>query len=173
MPTERFSRLMDAGLPPILIAALAGWMWTESRNYPAAPAPPLPPLGVVLASTADDDGSEPATTSALPTSRQAEPEATASLQRLSISRQSFRRGGLGAKALMTFTIRNRNDYAVKDFELLCAFRGRDGRVVTERRRTIPETIAPKSRKAFPKIHVGHVSITAAKAKCRLLAAARV
>ncbi len=171
MLTERFRRLMDAGLPPILIAALAVWMWTESRNYPATPTPPQ--LGVVLASTVDDDGSEPDTTSALPTSREAEPEATASLQRLSIARQSLRRGGLGAKALMTFTIRNRNDYAVKDLELLCAFRGRDGRVVTERRRTITDTIAPKSRKAFPRIHVGHVSITAARAKCRLLAAVRV
>jgi hypothetical protein len=171
MPTERFRRLMDAGLPPILIAALAGWMWAESRNYPAAPASLQ--FGVVLASTVDDDGGDPDSTSALPTDRQAAPEATASLQRLSISRQSLRRGGLGAKALMTFTIRNRNDYAVKDVELLCAFRGRDGRVVTERRRTITDTIAPKSRKAFPKIHVGHVSVTAAKAKCQLLAAARV
>lgn len=173
MAIERLRRLTDAGLPPLLIAALAGWMWVESRNYPAAPSPPAPPLGVVLASTADDDGSEPDTTSALPTSRPAAPVATESLQRLSIARQSFRRGGLGAKALMTFTIRNRNDYAVKDLELLCAFRGRDGRVVTERRRTIADTVEPKSRKAFPKIHVGHVSITAARAKCRLLAAVRV
>jgi hypothetical protein len=173
MPTERLRRLMNAALPPILMAALAAWMWTESRNYPAAPAPPMPQPGVVLASTADDDGSEPPTTSALPTGGRAAPEATESLQRLSITRQSLRRGGLGAKALMTFTIRNRNDYAVKDLELLCAFRGRDGRVVTERRRTITDTIAPKSRKAFPKMHVGHVSVTAAKAKCQLLAAARV
>jgi hypothetical protein len=173
MATERIRRLMSAGLPPILIAALVGWMWVESGNYPTAPAPPAPQLGAALASAADDDGSDADSTSALPSGREAAPMAAESLQRLSIARQSFRRGGLGAKALMTFTIRNRNDYAVKDLELLCAFRGRDGRIVTERRRIIPDTVAPNSRKAFPMTHIGHVGVTAAKAKCRLLAAVRV
>ena len=169
MATEQLRKLTSAWAPPILIAALAGWMWVESLNDPSAPAP----LDAALARAADDDLSDSETTSALPTNREAAPENAESLQRLSIARQSFRRGGLGAKALMTFTIRNRNDYAVKDLELLCAFRGRDGRVLTERRRTIPDTVEPKSRKAFPRIHVGHVSIMAAKAKCRLLAAVRV
>jgi hypothetical protein len=170
MATEQLRRLTSAWAPPILIAALAGGMWVESLNYPAAPAPTL---DAALARAADDDGSVSETTSALPTTREAASEGTESLQRLSIARQSFRRGGLGAKALMTFTIRNRNDYAVKDIEVLCAFRGRDGRVVTERRRIISDTVAANSRKAFPMIHIGHVSITAAKAKCRLLAAVRV
>jgi hypothetical protein len=33
---------------------------------------------------------------------------------LKISSQSWRRGGPGSKALITFTLRNNNDYAVKD-----------------------------------------------------------
>ena len=39
---------------------------------------------------------------------------------LRISSQSWRRGGLGSKALVTFKLRNGNDYAVKDVEIACA-----------------------------------------------------
>ena len=38
---------------------------------------------------------------------------------LKIISQSWRRGGLGSKALVTFTLRNANDYAVKDIEIAC------------------------------------------------------
>jgi hypothetical protein len=96
----------------------------------------------------------------------------AELNRLSLSRQSFRRGGLGSRALMTFTVRNANDYPVKDLEIACAFRSRDGRYVTERRRVIAETVSTKSRKAFPMTHMGFVNIKAEKAKCALVTASR-
>jgi len=42
------------------------------------------------------------------------PEETAAVDGLKISSQYWRRGGLGSKALVTFTLRNSNDYAVKD-----------------------------------------------------------
>ena len=101
------------------------------------------------------------------------PEAAAEpLGRLHISRQSFKRGGLGSKALVTFTLRNDNDYAVKDPEILCGFRSTDGRYSTERRRIINDTVNMKSRKTFPLTLIGYVNIKASKAKCSLLAASR-
>ena len=92
---------------------------------------------------------------------------------LSISSQSWRWGGLGSKALVTLTLRNNNDYAVKDIELLCAFVRRDGSHLTDRRRVIPDTVNMKSRRTFAHMLVGFVNINARRAKCAPVAANRV
>lgn len=97
----------------------------------------------------------------------------AELSRVRLSRQSFRRGGLGSQALMTFTVRNTNEYAVKDLEILCAFRSRDGRYTTERRRILDDTVGMKSRKAFPMTLMGFVNIKATNARCAVVTASRV
>lgn len=96
----------------------------------------------------------------------------ASLQGLRISSQTWRRGGLGSKALVTFTLRNDNDYAVKDVEISCAFNRRDGSHLTDRRRVLPETVDMKSRKTFAQVHIGFVNINASQAKCSAVAARR-
>jgi hypothetical protein len=101
------------------------------------------------------------------------PEESAPLNGLKISSQSWRRGGLGSKALVTFTLRNDNDYAVGDIGLLCAFTRADGSPVTERRQTIHDTVKMKSRKTFARLHVGFINVNASRAKCTLLSASRV
>ena len=95
------------------------------------------------------------------------------LDGLKISSQSWRRGGLGSKALVTFTLRNGNDYAVKDIEIACAFLRRDGSHLTDRRRVIHDTVSMKSRKSFARLHVGFVNVNADKAKCALVAASHI
>ena len=92
---------------------------------------------------------------------------------LRISSQSWRRGGLGSKALMTFTVRNGNDYAVKDVEIACAFARRDGSHLTDRRRVLPDTVNMKSRKRYAGMLVGFVNVNANKAKCSLVTASRI
>ena len=92
---------------------------------------------------------------------------------LKISSQSWRRGGFGSRALVTLTLRNDNDYAIGDIGLLCSFSRPDGSGVTERRPVIHDTVGPKSRKTFVRIHAGFVNITANRAKCSLLSASRV
>jgi hypothetical protein len=101
------------------------------------------------------------------------PEEAAPVNGLKISSQSWRRGGLGSKALVTFTLRNDNDYAVGDIGLLCAFTRPDGSPVTERRQTIHDTVKMKSRKTFARMHVGFINVNASRAKCTLLSASRV
>jgi len=98
---------------------------------------------------------------------------TAPLDGLKISSQSWRRGGLGSKALVTLTLRNGNDYAVKDIEISCAFARRDGSHLTDRTRLIHDSVNMKSRKTFARMHVGFVNINADKAKCALVAASRI
>jgi hypothetical protein len=93
---------------------------------------------------------------------------------LKISSQSWRRGGLGSKALITFTLRNDNTYAVKDIEIACAFSRRDGSHLTDRKRVIPDAVvSTKSRKTFAQVHIGFVNVYANKAKCAPVAANRV
>ena len=91
---------------------------------------------------------------------------------LKIASQSWRRGGLGSKALVTFTLRNANDFAVKDIEISCSFTRRDGSHLTERRRTISDVVNMKSRKTFARMHVGFVNVNADQAKCSLVTASR-
>ncbi len=103
---------------------------------------------------------------------EAQVPATAELGRLRISSQTWRRGGLGSKALVTFTLRNDNDYAVRDVEIVCAFMRRDGSHLTDRSRVLADPVAMKSRKTFAHISVGFVNVNAEQAKCSLVAARR-
>lgn len=96
----------------------------------------------------------------------------AGLDRLKISSQTWRRGGLGSKALVTFTLRNDNDYAVKDVEIICAFARRDGSHLTDRSRLLADTVGMKSRKTFARVPVGFVNVNADQAKCSLVTAQR-
>ena len=80
---------------------------------------------------------------------------------------------MGSKALITFTLRNANDYAVKDIEISCAFARRDGSHLTDRSRLIPDTVNMKSRKTFARLHVGFVNVNASGAKCALVTATRI
>lgn len=92
---------------------------------------------------------------------------------LKIASQSWRRGGLGSKALVTFTLRNANDYAVKDIEIACAFKRRDGSHLTDRSRIIRDTVNMKSRKQYAGMLVGFVNVNANKARCTPVTASRI
>jgi hypothetical protein len=92
---------------------------------------------------------------------------------LKISSQSWRRGGYGSNALITFTLRNGNDYAVRDIEISCAFARRDGSHLTDRTRTIHDTLGMKSRRKFARMHIGFVNVNADRAKCSLVTASRI
>jgi hypothetical protein len=107
---------------------------------------------------------------AVPPMAQASP--AADLEHLKISSQTWRRGGLGSKALVTLTLRNDNDYAVRDLEIACAFARRDGTHLTDRSRVLSDTVNMKSRKTFPLVAVGVINVNADQAKCSLIAARR-
>lgn len=106
----------------------------------------------------------------------APPETTAPsgspLDGLRIVSQSWRRGGLGSKALVTFTLRNANSFAVKDVEIACSFTRRDGRHLTDRRRIIADTVNMKSRKRYAGMMVGFVNVNANRARCSPVTASR-
>ena len=166
-----------AGLAAIVIAGSSAWvMWpTLSDAFEDKPVS----INSVVVQPADETAT-PALAVAPASPDAAQPPATAAetpaaspLDGLKISSQSWRRGGLGSKALITFTLRNANDYAVKDIEIACAFTRRDGSHLTDRKRVIGEAVGMNSRKTFTRVHVGFVNVNADKAKCALVAASRV
>ncbi len=176
-------------LPVVTIAGLTAWMVlsgassANSQSVSQSVSTPAPviaatektsPLDVAPPPTQDlatpPQATPPADQAAAPA---ASPPVEASpLDGLKISSQSWRRGGLGSKALVTFTLRNNNDYAVKDIEIACAFNRRDGSHLTDRTRLIPDTVNMKSRRTFARMHVGFVNINASQAKCSPVAASR-
>lgn len=179
-------------LPAIAMAGCAAWMllpWPSDAESPSGAASPavfrlaqdasgpndaVKPTNATLASPAPSAASTDTSPPAAP--EIAAPETTApakpAVEGLRISSQSWRRGGLGSKALMTFTLRNGNDYAVKDIEIACAFARRDGSHLTDRKRIIPDTVNMKSQKRYSGMLVGFVNVYANQAKCSLVTASR-
>jgi hypothetical protein len=163
-------------LPIVVILAAAAWMLLFDHARKQAIIRP-----VHLATTASatqvrqpvtvglsrEPSFDPATAEAIT------PEQPAPVDGLKISSQSWRRGGLGSNAFVTFTLRNTNDYAVRDIEISCAFDRPDGSHLTDRTRLIRDTVNMKSRKTFARMHVGFVNVNASKAKCSLLAASHI
>ncbi len=162
-PEQKAARTSRSGFVWLTAALMIGFgAWTylseDASNNPE-------PLQLAAAAAP-----EPASTGAKP-----DPELTTAIppiDGLKISSQSWRRGGLGSKALVTFTLRNGNDYAVKDIEITCAFNRMDGSHLTDRKRVIHDTVNMKSRKTFARMHVGFVNVNANKAKCSLVTASR-
>ena len=188
------SRVRLAALPAIAIAGCSIWMLlpqasdAESRSA----APPSEVARVTQNTSGTDaaiqatltglvpsevpDNADPASVAAQPPDI-APPEtvapATSPIDGLKIASQSWRRGGLGSRAMVTFTLRNANDYAVKDIEIACAFKRRDGSHLTDRRRIIHDTVNMKSRKQYAGMLVGFVNVNANRAKCTLVTASRI
>ena len=171
-------------LPISLIVALAAWVllssYSGTADESAANAANTEPAHLTT-TAATEPGQPPAADTALDsfaaiaTGEEAPtPEQAATpLDGLKIASQSWRRGGLGSIALVTFTLQNANAYAVKDIQISCAFNRRDGSHLTDRARVIHDTVNMKSRKTFARVHVGFVNVTADKAKCALVAASPV
>jgi hypothetical protein len=173
-------------LPAALIIGLGAWMLLPGSSSKTAKSEPVrlaaaaaPQPAPSPATNIPQEGFPPnpviapvETTATLPLEAIAPVEA-APVDGLKISSQSWRRGGLGSKALLTFTLRNDNDYAVTDIEIFCAFARRDGSHLTDRKRTIHDTLNMKSRKTFARLQVGFVNVNADRAKCSLVTANRV
>ena len=164
------------GALAVLIAGLGAWVLLSGYGSNTAESEPVRLATAAVIEPAQPPIPENAKEAALPhpaVPAEAAPLEAAPVDGLKISSQSWRRGGLGSKALVTLTLRNGNDYAVKDIEIFCAFTRRDGSHLTDRRRMIHETVNMKSRKTFARMHVGFVNINANQAKCSLVTASRI
>ncbi|WP_291860916.1 hypothetical protein [Bradyrhizobium sp.] len=166
------------GLLAVLLAGLGAWVLLSGAGNSTAESEPERLATAALTEPVQPPTPQNAQEAALPNPAPAAlPQGVAAdvapVNGLKISSQSWRRGGLGSKALVTLTLRNGNDYAVKDIEILCSFTRRDGSHLTDRRRMIHETVNMKSRKTFTRMHVGFVNVNAHQARCSLVTASRI
>ncbi|MDP1881714.1 MAG: hypothetical protein Q8K88_02415 [Bradyrhizobium sp.] len=175
-PAKTFTSRL-AALLAVLIAGVGAWLLLSGHGSSTAEREPVRLAAAAITEPLQLPIPEGSEQESLPNPEAAAPEAAAPeaapVNGLKISSQSWRRGGLGSKALVTLTLRNGNDYAVKDIEIFCSFTRRDGSHLTDRRRVIHETVNMKSRKTFARMHVGFVNVNASQAKCSLVAASRV
>jgi len=163
-------------LLPVVVVAALGWTLGSPQSTKGQSAKDVAPAAAAAQETAPANAAAAALAGteanpAAPVKAAAAAEAPP-VNGLKISSQSWRRGGLGSKALMTFTLRNDNDYAVKDIEIVCAFSRTDGSHLTDRKRVLPELVNMKSRRTFERLHIGFVNLYANKAKCTPIAASR-
>jgi hypothetical protein len=153
----------------VMVGCLAWTMLPHSSDAVPAPSPAVPAQSTSWLNPA----TTPTETTLVTPVQEIVPPDAASADGLKISSQSWRRGGLGSNALVTFTLRNSNDYAVRDIEISCAFTRRDGSHLTDRSRTIHDTVNMKSRKTFARMHIGFVNVYADRAKCSPVTASRI
>jgi hypothetical protein len=171
-----FSKPAWVWLPATLVVGLAGWMLLPGYAGNLIASQPVPPAAAAATEPAQPAATNDSTASlsnAAAPPAEAGPLEPAPVDGLRISSQYWRRGGLGSNALVTLTLRNGNDYAVRDIEISCAFSRSDGSHLTDRTRTIHDTVSMKSRRTFARMHVGFVNINASRAKCALVAASRI
>jgi hypothetical protein len=149
-------------LPVMAIAVLSAWTM-GARGQSAAPDTQT---AVAMQATSQPAPAKPDAAAQAP--------AAAAAAGVKIASQSWRRAGLGSNALFNFTVRNTNDYAVGNIEVACTFARRDGSMLSERKRVIPDAVVnTRSRKTFARVHIGFVNVNADKAKCALVAASRL
>jgi hypothetical protein len=164
-------------LPVVVASGLAAWTMPSAPPSARGQGLNQSPLTPAAQTQGSEQGSERHSgpgSEATPVGQATPTEPPPALSGLKISSQSWRRGGLGSDALVTFTLRNDNDYAVKDIEIACSFSRQDGSHLTDRKLLIPDgMVNMKSRKTFARVHVGFVNIDANKAKCTPVAANRV
>jgi hypothetical protein len=177
-PAVRYLRSGFVWLAAVLMVGFGAWALLSGNAGNIAKGQPAAQLAKV---TAPEPAQSPAIDAAqdgplfrIPTTPEEAFTATemAPVEGLKIASQSWRRGGLGSKALVTFTLRNSNDYAVRDIEISCAFARRDGSHLTDRKRMIHDTVNMRSQKTFARMHIGFVNINADQAKCALVTASR-
>ena len=162
-------------MPLVVIFAAAGWLLVLNHSRHRGPSLPTHLAAAVSAKPAPaptvglakEPAFDPATSEAIV------PQQPAPVDRLKITSQSWRRGGLGSNAFVTMTVRNDNGYAVKDIDISCAFLRPDGSHLTDRSRLITDVVNLKSRKTFVRLHVGFVNVNAVRAKCSPVAARHV
>ena len=170
-PTEHV-RVAIGWLPIFVILVAAAWLLTSDHTRRQATAGAIR-LAAATATSSREHATVGLARSTSLNASETTPGQSSPVDLVSISSQSWRRGGLGSNALVTLTLRNDNDYAVRDIEISCAFTRPDGSRLTDRTRLIHETVNMKSRKTFSRLHVGFVNVNATNAQCSVVAARHV
>jgi hypothetical protein len=102
---------------------------------------------------------------AIATKRWAESDKQDQLAAIKIEKWSWKKAGFDNVMIGTFTIKNANDFGVKDIVLNCQHYAPSGTLIDSNVRTIYQAIKPKSSITIKDFNMGFVHTQAAKSSC--------
>jgi len=91
----------------------------------------------------------------------------AALFNTDVANVSWWKAGGGTVMMVSLTIKNSNDFAVKDIEITCEHYANSGTRIDSNTRTIYERIPPKGNKAIKEFSMGFIHSQAARTGCRV------
>ncbi len=77
-------------------------------------------------------------------------------------------GGFDNVILATFTVKNGNDFAVRDLQIRCEAFGKSGTRIDRNTRTIFDVVKAKGTKRLPEANIGFVNSQADKLSCQII-----
>ena len=73
---------------------------------------------------------------------------------VSISKMNWRKGGFGAVMILTVTIENKEDFAVKDIDIACELSAKSGTTIGVAANTIYDTVPAQERLTVRELNMG-------------------
>jgi hypothetical protein len=86
-------------------------------------------------------------------------------QNVELTSFDWKKGGFDSVMLADFTIRNRNDFPVKDITITCVSSGNSGTEIDRQRKTIFDVVKAKKRRTFHGVNMGFIRSEATRSRC--------
>jgi hypothetical protein len=118
-------------------------------------------FGAILSEGRKGPGASSSSSPAAPDAR----EVALSKLRLSFD---WKLGGFDNVILATFTVKNGNDFDVKDLRVRCEAFGKSGTRIDRNTRTVFDVVKAKGTKKLPEMNLGFVNSQAAKLACDIV-----
>jgi hypothetical protein len=81
---------------------------------------------------------------------------------------TWKLGGFDNVILATFTVKNQNDFDVKDLRIRCEAFGKSGTRIDRNTRTVFDVVKAKGTKKLPEMNLGFVNAQADKLACDII-----
>jgi hypothetical protein len=91
---------------------------------------------------------------------------------VTVTKFSWEKSGFGSVGIGNFTLRNDNDFEVKDITVRCEFVGNSGTVLSSSNSTIYDTVASLKSRTFNKMNLGFIHSQSSAASCSVLSVRR-
>lgn len=110
----------------------------------------------------------PAPTTSLPYVR-TDPEAShrSIVANIKLEKVQLSKGGLATVGSVSFSIRNDNDFEVRDIDIRCEFWEKSGGAIGESRKTVHGTVKAKSTKVVNNFNLGFINPQATRGGCEV------
>jgi hypothetical protein len=89
-------------------------------------------------------------------------------QKVTMTNFNWTRGGFDTVMMLDFTIRNDNDYAVKDFTIKCQHSSPSGTHIDQNTRTVYERLSAHESRSWQQFSMGFIHSQVSKSNCKVV-----